>query len=170
MNFKAMVDDSKPGDPISININSFSIKNKGSIMKISAFYMDFYNDLIEKWGLKCTELRFIQNDLSQDTKAMLWKWVAYKNVDTFARIKFELGVNAFRISGDTVMGIFSIKYDLEMDYNNFWRKNSFTKWYLPFYLRTMYQSKLLAIAGTYMEELNGIKEKLMDRLNMSVYD
>jgi hypothetical protein len=170
MNFKNMVAEAKPNGPISIPINSFLIKNKGSIMKPSAFYMDFYNDLIEKWGLKCTETSFTQNDLDQTAKAMLWNWIAYKKIDDFARIKFELNVNAFRISGDTVMGIFSIKYELQLDYTLTWRKNSFIKMFLPIYLRTSYQPKLLALAGVYIEELNGIKEKLMGRLNMSVYD
>ena len=170
MNFKKMVEDSKPSEPISILLNKFSIKNKGSIMKISAFYIDFYNDLIEKWGLKCTETFFTQNDLDQSAKAMIWNWVAYKKIDDFARIKFGLFSNAFRISGDTVMGIFSVKYELELDYNLVWRKNPFIKMFLPIYLRTSYQPKLFSFIGLYIEELNGIKEKLMSRLNMSVYD
>jgi len=170
MNFQKIVKDTEPDMPISIPISSFSIKNKGSVVKISAFYLDFYNDLIEKWGFKCTETKFIQNDLSPDAKAMVWKWIAYRNIDTFARIKFELGVNAFRISGENIMGIFSIAYNLELDYKLNWRKNSWIKMYLPIYLRTQYQSKLFSFAGMYAEELNGIKEKLMERLNMSVYD
>lgn len=170
MNFKKMVEDAKPDAPIIININSFSVKNKGSIMKMSAFYIDFYNDLIEKWGLKCTETSFTQNDLDQSSKAMLWNWVAYKKIDEFARISFTFSTNAYRIAGDTVMGIFGIKYNLELDYTQTWRKNSFTKMFLPIYLRTSYQSKLLTYAGVYMEELNGIKEKLMERMNMNVYD
>ena len=174
MNFKKMVNDSKPEKPIVIPINNFMIKNKGSIMKIGNFYTDFYNDLIEKWGLKCTETSFIQNESSPEVKAILWDWEAYKKIDDFARIYFKLEVNAFRISGDTVMGLFKIKYNLELDYPKSdaktWRQNSFLKMFLPIYLRTSYQSKLLSFAGLYIEELNGIKEKLMERLNMSVYD
>ncbi|MFA5303331.1 MAG: hypothetical protein WC393_02230 [Candidatus Nanoarchaeia archaeon] len=170
MNFKQMVEDAKPDAPIIININWLTIKNKGSIMKMSSFYIDFYNDLIEKWGLKCTETSFTQTDIDQTSKTMLWDWVAYKNIDDFARISFILSTNAYRISGDTVMGIFAIKYNLELDYTRTWRKNSFTKMILPIYLRTNYQSKLLTYAAIYMEELNAIKEKLMERLNMNVYD
>lgn len=169
-----MIDDTIPGEPISIPINDFSIKNKGSIVKMSAFYIDFYNDLIEKWGLKCTETSFALNELSPDAKAMIWDWVAYRKIDNFARIKFKLGVNAFRIVGDTVMGIFSIKYFLELDYakpgSKTWRENALTKFYLPIYLKTSYQPKLMAFIGLFVEELNGIKERLMSRLNMSVYD
>jgi hypothetical protein len=170
MNFKKMVEDARPDAPISININSFTIKNKGSIMKLNSFYIDFYNDLIEKWGLKCTETSFTKNDLDSKSHAMLWNWVAYKNIDNFARVNFTFFTNAYRVSGDTVMGIFGIKYNLELDYNQTWRKNSFTKMILPIYLRTNYQSKFLTYAGVYIEELNKIKNRLMERLNMNVYD
>ncbi len=164
-----MVEDAKDG-PISIEINTFGVKNKGSIMKISDFYVNFYNDLIEKWGLKCVETKFVRNDLSQDAYAMIWDWVAYKNIDSFARIKFVFSPNAFRISGDTVMGIFKIKYFLELDYKGTWRKNGWVKYFFPIYLRMQYQPKLFGFLKTYFEEFNGIKEKLMERLNMSVYD
>ncbi|MDD4353644.1 MAG: hypothetical protein PHN56_04250, partial [Candidatus Nanoarchaeia archaeon] len=133
MNFKKMVEDSKEG-PISIGVNSFTIKNKGSIMKIGTFYTDFYNDLIEKWGLKCVEPEFKKVDTGVDVTSMYWKWLAYKNIDNFARIQFKFGAKAFRIAGDTVMGIFSIEYNLELDYGhpnvNYtdrWRSNSFLK-------------------------------------------
>lgn len=170
MNFKKMVESAKEGSSITIPINSFAIKNKGSVAKIGDVYANFYNDLIEKWSIKCTETKFIKNDLDQTAQAMLWDWHAYSKIDDFARVKFEFNVNAWRISGDSIQGLFKVKNTMELDYNGTWRKNSFTKWYLPIYLRTYYQSKLLGWLGKHMEDLNSIKEKLMDRLNMNVYD
>jgi hypothetical protein len=164
-----MVEDAKD-DPISIEINTFGVKNKGSIMKIGDMYTNFYNDLIEKWGLKCVEIDFKKIDTAVDVTSMYWDWLAYKNIDNFARIKFKFGVKAFRIAGDTVMGIFSIKYNLELDYKGTWRKNDWVKFFFPIYLRTQYQPKLFGFLKTYFEEFNGIKEKLMERLNMSLYD
>jgi len=170
MNFKKMVQDTDSSKPISIDINKFTVKNKGSVMKIGTFYADFYNDLIEKWGLKCTETSFTNNELDQTVKAMLWEWEAYSKIDNFARVKFNLSVNAFRIVGDTVMGIFGIRYALELDYGLVWRSNALTKWYLPIYLRTYYKGKMFSWIDRYMDDLNAIKEKLMERLNMSTYD
>ncbi|MDD2678665.1 MAG: hypothetical protein PHT91_01280 [Candidatus Nanoarchaeia archaeon] len=170
MNFNKMVKDAKIDQPITLEINSFMVKNKGSIMKISEFYQNFYNDLIEKWGIKCVETSFTYKEIDQNVKAMLWNWEGYLGIDTFSRVKFLLKVNAFRISKDTVMGIFSIKYVLEMDYKSIWRKSSFTNWYLPIYLRNYYNKKLLSWVERYMDDLNSIKEKLMERLNMSTYD
>ena len=120
--------------------------------------------------MKCTETLFKKTDTAIDVTSMYWDWFAYKNIDDFARIKFTFSSNAFRIAGDTVMGIFKVKYFLELDYKGVWRKNELIKTFFPIYLRTQYQPKMFGFLKTYFEEFNGIKEKLMERLNMSLYD
>ena len=154
-----------------VPVAKFSVKNKGSVVKLSNYYVELYNALIEKWGLICKETKYIHNEISPDgAMGVEWEWVAYKNLDSFARIKFECSTLTWFAKGDKTAGKFSVKYVIELDFKKVWRNSSILSSFLPYYLRMFYQSNILQWVDRYMEELNGIKDSVRELLNINVYD
>ncbi|VVB75541.1 Uncharacterised protein [Candidatus Tiddalikarchaeum anstoanum] len=152
-------------------LGKLGIKNKGSIVKLGPYYINMYTLLIEKFGLKVQETTYITTDNGDGSEKRYWEWVAYKNIDTFSRIKFKLGNNAYRIVGDKVMGIFAPSYTFEIDYKKTWRNNSILSRFLFIYLKWWYWPRvLLPLVIRYIEELQAIKEVVKKELNVSVYD
>jgi len=172
MNFGKLIKDTDKDKPISIPIGKFSIKNKGSVVKISEFYINFYNKLIENFGLECKETRYVHNDKGGDLKPVQFDWVAYKKVDDFARIRFNFIANAFFVKGDNVMGIFIISYTLELDHKEEkkWRNSGLLKLLLPYYLRFIYNKQILQWLDYFGGELSSIKNELRTLMNMNIFD
>ncbi|MBN1924147.1 MAG: hypothetical protein JW791_05335 [Nanoarchaeota archaeon] len=152
-----------------IPVAKFSIKNKGSVVKLGTYYAELYNALIEKWNLICKETRYVHNEISADgATAVEWDWVAYKTLDNFSRLRFDCSTLTWYVKGDKAAGKFSVKYTIELDYNKTWRNSMLLKSFLPNYLKLFYQNTILQWIDRYLEELNGIKEKVNELLNINV--
>ncbi len=153
-----------------LTVSSLKIKNKGSVAKFSEYYVNLYNDLLEKFGLRCKETKYYHFEKSADGQmAVQFKWLAYKPLDDFARIRFNYSNNAYFIKGDNIAGIFSLSYTLELDYKGVWRNHWLLKRFLPYYLKYHYQDRILQWWGYYQEELNKIKDVVRKNLNISMF-
>ena len=160
----------KMAETCKVPVGSFGIKDKGSIASLSDYYINFYNVLIEKFKLKCEETKYIHTEKSADgTQAIEFNWFSYKELDNFARLRFDCINNAFNVKGDKIMGIFTIKYTLELDYKRQWRDSIF-KSFLPYYLKMFYQNVILQWFERYVSELNSIKDEMRKMLNVSVFE
>lgn len=164
------MDFDKIANKCEVSISKLKIKNKGSIVKLGDYYINMYTLLIEKYGLECQESEYMHTEKGEGIKANLWKWVAYKKLDNFARLKFKFNNNAFFVKGDKVLGIFSVEYILELDYKRTWRDSALLRPFLKRYLQLFYQNQILQYIERYAEELQSIKEIVRKELNVSVFD
>lgn len=166
-----MVDFVELSKTCEFKIGELSIKNKGSILKPSTYYMNMYSLLIEKFALKCQEREYIQHYKDEGLEAREWKWIAFKPLDSFARIRFDLSNNMYFIKAEKVAGIFKVAYTIELDWKKLWRNSSILSVFLPLYLRRFYWNRvLLPYYIRYNEELQAIKDLVKKELNVSVYD
>jgi len=153
-----------------VPIDKLSIKNKGSIVKLSEYYINLYNMFLEKYSLRCAETRYVHTEKSAEINAIEWDWFAYKELDDFARLKFKYSSNAYYVKGDKIMGIFGVSYTLELDYKKMWRNSRLLKPLLPFFLRLFYQSTIIQWLGRYVEEIEALDNDVRRLLNVSVFD
>lgn len=169
MDFKAMAKSGK------VPIGKLSVKNKGSVVKFSEYYVNLYNELLEKFSLECHESNYVHTQVSpgsngQGTHKIEFNWFAYKELDNFARLRFDCWANAYYINQDKVMGIFGVSYNIELDYKNLWRNSKLLKPFLPLYLKLFYQKTIIQWIVRYLEELNKVKDSVRKLLNVSVFD
>ncbi len=155
----------------TVPVDKLKIKNVGSVVNLGKYYTDLYNALIEKWGLICQESRYVHNEKPPDgVQGIEWDWFAYKKLDNFARVRFNCSALTWYVKGDKVAGKFSVSYTIELDYNKTWRNSGLLKWFLPTYLKMFYQSIIIQWIERYSEELDSIKNKVRELLNISVFE
>ena len=158
-----------------VPIGSLSIKNKGSLVKFNDYYIDLYTKLIESWNLTCQESKYVHTQISPGTNGqgehkIEFSWFTYKELDSFARLRFDCFANAYYVNQDKVMGIFGVKYTIELDYKKTWRSSKLLEPFLPYFLKLFYQKIIIQWIVMYLEELNNIKDSVRKLLNVSVFD
>lgn len=167
MNFKTIIEE----DNCNIPSGKLGIKNKGSLVKFDDFYINFYNILLEKHSIKCDETRYRHFDKEPGVRAVDVNWQAFKVLDdNFTRLKFNMGMTAYRIEKERLMGIFTIKFTLEFDYKRKWRDNKLLNYLLPYYIKYIYKDRIFSWIDYYTSYLNNIKDDLRTAMNMDIFD
>ena len=166
-----MVDFEELSRKCEFPVGVLAIKNKGSIVKLGGYYFNLYALLLERYGFRCQETRYVQTFKDDGIESREWDWFGYRAIDNFARLRIDVRHNFWTVKADKVGGFISVKYTIELDYKKLWRNNSTLKWMLPIYLRRYYWGR--ALLGYYVrfnEELGGVKELIKKELNVLVYD
>ncbi len=153
-----------------VPVAKLSIKNKGSFVKLNHYYTDAWNTLAEDFGLVCREKSYKVTNKGQGVREVVFKWVANKDIDGFSRINFSLSNNCFRVTDEKVLGIFILKYVLELDYKRVWRDNPFLNSFLPYYIQFFYRQRIQDYADKYKGEFEKIEKTIRKLLNMAVFE